>query len=270
MKCVNCGTENPEGAKFCIKCGTSLAEASAPSPAAPEVPAGTAAPQAPPPPQSQPPQAQEAAYAPPGASGPAAPSGGQTPAYGTPPLSYTPPTSGAPVPPGAGMPGPVPGTPMPPGYGAAAPKKHAKLYTGSLLAMLGGIIVVIATWLPWSGSFGINLTGWDLYKTADNFGQRFVQIVDSKPAFTALPMVIAGGLIVLLALLMILFRQKIIGVITLILALGALAMAVLTMITFKTYQIGGLSASLNLQYGIYIMGAFALVGLLGSAIALAD
>ncbi len=274
MKCVNCGSENPEGAKFCIRCGTSLAESVVTPPAAPEAPKGAMAPPAPAQQPPQPPQAlphvSEAAYAPPGATGPAAPAGGQTPAFGMPPLAYTPPPPSAGMPPGGGMPyGPAPGAPMAPGYAIPA-KKHTKMYTGSLLAMLGGIVIVVAGWLPWAGSFGINVTGWDMFNTANNLGQRFVQVVESKPAFTALPMVIAGGLIVLLALLMMLFRRKAVGVITLVLSLGALAMAVLTMITFKTYQVGGISASLSLQYGIFLLALLSLVGLLGSAIALTD
>ncbi len=265
MKCVNCGTENPEGAKFCIKCGTKLNEPDAAT-APPTPSSGVAKPPKPP----QAPHAPEAAYSPPGAAGAPTPSG-QTPAYGMPPLAYTPP------PPAAGMPvGPRPGAPMAsgapmaPGYPTAVAKKHTLLYLGSVLALLGGIIVVVSTWLPWAGSFGFNSTGWDGYSGAGNFGQRFVQVVDGKPAFTALPMVIAGGLIILMALLMLLVRKKGLGMITLILALGTVAMGVLTMITFKTFDTGFMSASVNLQYGLYLLGAFGLVAAAGSIVALTD
>ncbi len=271
MKCVNCGTENPDGAKFCIKCGASLA---APATAAQPPAAGTPAPPTPPAPPAPPaqtpaaPHAPEAAYAPPGPGGPAVAAGGQTPAFGTPPLAYTPPNAS--VPPTGAMGGPGPGAPMPPGYGMPVAKKHTKLYLGSLLALLGGIVAVITSWLPWAGSFGVNITGWDIFNGADNLGQRFLQIVDGKPTFTALPMIIAGGLIVLLALLMLLSRKKGWAAVTLILALGVLAMSVITMVSMKTLGSGGISFGLSLQYGIYLLGAFGVVGVLGSIIALAD
>ncbi len=278
MKCDNCGTENPDGAKFCIKCGASLAApaTTAPVAAPPAAPTGAAAPPAPPaaspPPPAPaqapaPPHAPEAAYAPRGAGGPAVASGGQTPAYGTPPLAYTPPSPG--MPPGGAVP-PAPGGPVPPAYGMPVAKKHTKLYIGSLLALLGGIVVVVSTWLPWAGSFGLNITGWDIFNGADNIGQRFIQVVDGKPTFTGLTLVIVGGLLILFALVMVLSRKKGLAVLTLVFALGAVALAVITMISLKTLGSGGFSFGLSLQYGSYLMGAFGVVGVAGSIVALAD
>ncbi len=159
---------------------------------------------------------------------------------------------------------------MPPAYGMPLAKKHTKLYIGSLLALLGGIVVVVSSWLPWAGSFGFNITGWDIFSGADNIGQRFIQIVDGKPTFTGLTFVIVGGLIVLFALIMALSRKKGLAVLALVFSLGAVALAVITMISLKTLGSGGLDLGLSLQYGSYLTGAFGLVALVGSIVVLAD
>jgi hypothetical protein len=46
--CISCGAENPEGAKFCAKCGTKQVTETAPEPVVKEKPAGLPMPSAPP------------------------------------------------------------------------------------------------------------------------------------------------------------------------------------------------------------------------------
>lgn len=64
MYCPNCGTKNPDDAKFCESCGTSLTAAPAAAPAAAAAAAAPVQPVAPPPPAPayQQPQYQQAQY----------------------------------------------------------------------------------------------------------------------------------------------------------------------------------------------------------------
>jgi hypothetical protein len=159
MVCPSCGALIDGRGKFCSICGAQLPEAAASAPVWSQLPAA-AAPAAPPPWQPSAPQ-------------PAAPAGqgyGSAPGYGAPPQYGGPVPYGAPPQYGGQQYGqPQYGTPPQPYYGApqyspgswgayAAPATgSAGSPLGALLAALGGLVAVVAAWLPVATMYGFSL-----------------------------------------------------------------------------------------------------------------
>jgi len=143
---------------------------------------------------------------------------------------------------------------------------------GGVSALVGGILMVVSVFLPWLGypSAGNTVTGWDTYALSSGSAQWFTQDAFStrgfSPGFTGLSVLIAGGVLVLLGLVMLFSLAG--GAFRLgpavLLVLGALALLV--------FIVGGSNlASLyatgdpNLvtpEYGLFLLSAGSLIGLI--------
>lgn len=231
--CPQCGQENKEGARFCIKCGTALEKPAA----------ATTPPPAPPPQAAQPPYQQPAQYA-----QPAPPPGTyQQQPYAAPPAA---PYQAAYAPPPA----------------QAVRSRGALFWVGTLVVLVSGILVLVSTWMSWgSGPAGfLSLSGWDWFDIGRAGGGGSGEVVnaffvysDGYPIFTGLCSLILGGLIALIGVLMLLFRSKGLGGIAILFAIFALGMSITNLTTVLR------SEGISVGIGMYIFLVFSLTGLVG-------
>jgi hypothetical protein len=236
--CPQCGQKNKEGAKFCIKCGASL-----------EAPAQTAAPPPAPPPQAaQPTYQQPAQYQqptpPPGAY--------QQQAYAAPPAA------------------PYPAAYAPaPAY--AAKTRSGLFWVGALIVLVSGIFVLVSTWMSWGSGPGgfLSLSGWDWFDIGKAGGGGSGEVVnaffvysDGYPIFTGLCSLILGGLIALIAVLMLLFRSKGLGGMAILFSIFALGMAITNLTTILRTE------GISVGVGIYIFLIFSFTGLVGGGMSM--
>jgi hypothetical protein len=138
-------------------------------------------------------------------------------------------------------------------------------WIGGGLTLVSGILVALSSFMSWmTGPFGIGkMSGWD-----------FVDIMDSKlfdygngyPLFSGLCSLIAGGLIVLLALIMLLSRSKGLGGLAIVFSVIALGMAVTNLTSIVR---GPEGVSLSLGIGMYLFVVFSFLGIVGSGMAMA-
>jgi hypothetical protein len=252
--CPQCGQENKDEARFCIKCGASLepqAQAAAPPPAAEPAPPPGAAP--PVPPQAAPTLAQPAAPAqpPPPAQPPMPPAQPAQPIYQQPPAQapYA-------APPGAGY-------AAAPAYGAPAKTRSAAFWIGACIIVIAGIMVLTCTFMPWiKGPLGYgSINGWD---TKDITSNAFFDYADGYPIFTGVTSLIVGGLIALVGVLVLLLRSKGLASLAIIFSIIALGFAITNLTSILRDPIG---AGLSVGVGIYIFIVFALAGIIGGGIA---
>lgn len=241
--CPQCGQENKEGAKFCIKCGASLGAPA--QPAAQPPPAAAAPPPAPPPQAAQPTYQQPAQYAqpvpPPGAYA-------QQP-YAAPPVA------------------PYPAAYAPaPAY--AAKTRGGLFWVGSFIVLISGVMVLVSSFMAWiSGPFGFgSISGWDLV-TNDlvKFSNGFFEYGDGYPLFSGLCPLILGGLIALIAILMLIFRSKGLGGIVILFSIFALGMAITNLTSILRDPSG---AGLGVGVGMYIFLIFSFTGLVGGGMSM--
>lgn len=266
--CPQCGQENKEESKFCVKCGASLGapaqvEAQPPPAAAPPppqppateaAPPQQAAPAAPPPPQQAAPQI----------TPPAQPPQAVPPTYQQ-PAQYAQPTP----PPGAYAQQPYatsPATPYPAAY--AQKTKSGLFWVGASITLLSGVMILASSFMAWIvGPFGIgSFSGWDL-ATNDmvKISNGFFDYADGYPMFSGLCPLILGILIAIIAVLMLLFRSKGLGGIVILFSIFALGIAItnLTSILRDPTDIG-----LTVGAGIYIFLIFGFAGLVGGGISM--
>lgn len=198
--CPNCSATLPSGAAFCTTCGTRLAPAEAPAPEAPAADATRvdnpglhdatqvfAPPPAPPAAPAAAWQPAEAATPPPlPGPPPAQPGWGAPPASPPPPpaapAAWPPAASTAPPPTTWGAPGAAPASPAtwnqaPAGaWGAPAPAPAAAAGgggspLGGLVALVGGLLVLVGLFTAWLGNNVTDdtLSGWELLDGDNGF-----------------------------------------------------------------------------------------------------
>lgn len=192
MRCLNCSADIPEGSQVCVRCGV---PASAPATAGP-APAGPA-------PAGGP---QPAGPAPAGLA-PAPPSG-PVPGIAPPwqPPAWPPPAHQGYPPPGLPYPQwtPLPGSPygpaaagyVPPGPAAGAAARDWQKVTAGILAILGGVLVVAASAIPFvTFGFGSSHQSASIFNPGPQApASAFWFVVE--PAGIAL-LAIAGGILLL-------------------------------------------------------------------------
>jgi hypothetical protein len=257
--CPQCGQENKEGAKFCLRCGSPLGASQ--QQAAPPAQAGAAPSEAaPPPPQAAPPITPPSQVAP---TIPPSPAPGGYPSP-TPPGAYTRSTPPAP--------GAAAYSPAQPAYGAVARTRRPIFWLGSSLVLIAGAVVLISTWLSWGGGSGgiISLTGWDWFDLGRTLPaapgevtNAFFIYSEGYPLFTGLCSLIAGALIALIGIIMLLTRSKGLGVLAIIFSLLALGMAVTNLTTILRGD------NISMGVGMYLFLIFSLAGLVGGVSATA-
>lgn len=207
--CPQCGQENKEGARFCIKCGAGL-----------EAPAPTAAPPPTPPPQAaQPTYQQPAQYTQPTP----APGAYQQQAYGAPPAA------------------PYPAAYAPaPTY--AAGSKSNLFWVGALIMLVSGILILVSAFMPWF----LGATGWDGVTYSSGFAKLF-DYGDGYPIFTGLSPLILGALIALVAALVLAFRNKGLAAVGIILSILALGVAITNLTTIvRLFDFGNMQVGMYL------------------------
>lgn len=250
--CPQCGQENSDDARFCVKCGASLQAQAAATPVSQAAP--TVAQPAAPPPQPVPPPA---------------PPGPQQ-LYQQPyqqPQAYS-----QPVPPTAQA-----GTPYAAAPGAyAQPSSRARtrgglFWVGTLIILVAGALVLASTWMAWgTGPRGVmKLSGWDWFDIGKEGGAGEGQVVnaffiysDGRPLFTGLCSLILGGLIALIALLMLIFQSRGLGGVAILFSIFALGMAVTNLTTILRGD------GISVGVGTIIFIAFSFLGLVGGGMAM--
>lgn len=86
---------------------------------------------------------------------------------------------------------------------ASVPTKTRKI--GGIVALAGAGITAAMVWAPWIGSGGETITGWDIHENATSSQKWYIGDFadpDFSPFFPALPILVAAGVIGLLALLL--------------------------------------------------------------------
>jgi hypothetical protein len=143
---------------------------------------------------------------------------------------------------------------------------------GGVSALIGGAAVIVSVFLPWLGyPSGDTVTGWDTYAFASGTARWFTRhafsAIGFSPGFSGVSVLIAGGVLVLLALAMLFslaggaFR------------LGVAAAVVLGVLALLAFIVGGANlASLYATgdpdlvtpgYGLFVLSAGAVIGLVG-------
>jgi hypothetical protein len=126
-------------------------------------------------------------------------------------------------------------------------------------------MVLLSSFLAWfTGPFGFgSFKGWDFVNLIDN---KFFDYGNGYPMFTGLCSLIAGGVIVLIALLMLISRSKGLGVLAIIFSILALGMAVTNLTSIVR---GPEGMSLSIGVGMYIFLGFSFLGIVGGGTAMA-
>ncbi|MDD5666421.1 MAG: zinc ribbon domain-containing protein [Actinomycetota bacterium] len=232
--CPQCGSENKEEAKFCIKCGASLG---APAQAAAPLPADA-------PPPAPPPQAPQAAYQQPQYQQPP-----QYPQQAAPPAAYQQQQYAAP-----------PAAPYPAAYATApaARTRSSLFWVGALIVLVSGILVLVSTFMPWF----LDATGWDGVTYGEGLAKLF-DYGDGYPLFTGLCSLIIGVLIVMMGVLILVTRSKGLGGLAILFSIFALGMA----ITNLTTIVRAINFS-EMQVGMYIFLIFSFLGLVGGGLSM--
>lgn len=252
--CPQCGQENREDARFCVRCGTALqaaqwgAEAVPPSTGMPS-PAGAEPP--PPPP------------------GRAVPSGAPVPTY-APGRPAAPTLPGTPtLPPGA-APTPTRGVAYPAQAPSGVRKRKAVFWLGACVLVLSGLLVLVSSFLPWiSGPFHFgSMSGMDLV-TNERFrmDNLFFDYGDGYPFFSGLVTLILGGLLTFLAFVLLASRRKWAAGLALPFCVISLGIAVTNLSSILRGP-GGMGM-ISAGSGIYVLIVFSLLGLMGAVISLA-
>ncbi len=246
--CPQCGNDNKAGARFCVKCGASLeAQAQAPpqAPAAAPVPPPTAAaPPVPPPQAAHPTYQQPAQY-----QQPPPPGAYQQPYTAPPAAPYTPAYAPAPA--------------------YAARTRGGLFWVGALIVLVSGILVLVSTWMSWGSGGMMSISGWDWFDIGKAGGGGSGDVVNAffiysngYPVFTGLSSLILGGLIALVAVLMLLFRSRGMGGMAILFSIFALGIAITNLTTIL--RTDGVSVGV----GMYIFLIFSFLGLVGGGLSM--
>ncbi len=166
-----------------------------------------------------------------------------------------------------------PAAPYPAAY-APAPAYAAKtrsgiFWVGAVIVLVAGIMILVSTWMAWGSGPGgyLSLSGWDWFDIGKAGGGGSGEVVnaffiysDGYPIFTGLCSLILGGLIALIAVLMLLFRSRGLGGIAILFSIFALGMAITNLTTILRTE--GISVGI----GLYIFLIFSFLGLIGGGL----
>jgi len=147
---------------------------------------------------------------------------------------------------------------------------------GGFAALVGGAAMVVSVFLPWFTAGTEAVTGWDsvntkvtqIRSTGDFFKSPAFADSGFSPFFTGLSILIAGGLLVLLALAMLAslkggaFRLPAVGQFILGLLVALIAAVGVTNLV-SLYVTGPGTEIIKPEYGLFVLTAGALVGLMG-------
>jgi hypothetical protein len=298
VPCVSCGADIPATAKVCGYCGVRQPVPASPEPAPRPVEPGEG--EAPPQAAIPPEPASDAAVAPETVPGRAVPATEQGPATAEPVPTDQAGTAGIPkaeLPPlgsGTAAPPVMEATPdmVPRAMDAAAEKELAEpvewspaasvgIASGGLsrrrlggwAAMVGGVLMIVSAFLPWlrSPRSGAIWTGWGYVDRLLGIEKLFLWGFYStgfNPFFTGLAVVIAGGLLVLVGLAMLRSRRARAFASRAAGRAGLVTIALLTLIVGFSSLISCHARGVRPLYGLYLLAAATLVGVLGVAAAL--
>ncbi len=136
------------------------------------------------------------------------------------------------------------------------------MIVGVVIILICGAVLLGSTFLPWISNrtrgITVSLTGWQTKDFVDN---KFFDIDEGKPLFTGMCSLIAGGLLVLMALLILLTRSKVFGVLAMIFSLLALGMSGANLYSF-------ISLNFSMGVGIYLFIASSIIGVVGSIVSI--
>jgi len=141
----------------------------------------------------------------------------------------------------------------------AAKTRSGLFWTGALIVLVAGIMILVSTWMAWiSTPFGSG-TGWQLTEGVEG-AEWFFAYNDGYPIFTGLCSLLLGGLIALIAVLMLIFRSKGLGGVAILFSIFALGMAITNLTTILRTE--GISVGI----GLYIFLIFSFLGLIGGGL----
>ncbi|MBC7253781.1 MAG: zinc ribbon domain-containing protein [Actinobacteria bacterium] len=244
--CPQCGNENRDEARFCVRCGNRL-----PEPQAEEPPA---------PPESLP--EQPTPYAPPAPGLPHA---------GVPPAASPPHPHPAPVPPRYTYGAPArPATAGVPYRADTGKKRKAAFWVGAAVLLLAGLLVLLSSFMPWiKGPFGFgSVSGMDFVTREETrMDNLFFDYGDGYPLFSGLTSLILGLLVAFLAVVMLASRSKWPAGLALLFCVISLGMAGTNLSSILRGPEG--ADLISAGSGIYVFIVFSLLGLAGSITSLA-
>ncbi len=158
-----------------------------------------------------------------------------------------------------------------PAYVTVRKERGGMFWVGSLIILVAGILVLVSTWMSWvSGPGGFHsLSGWDWFDLGKSGGGASGEVVnaffiysDGYPMFTGLCSLILGGLIALIAVLMLLFRSKGLGGIAILFLIFALGMAITNLTTILRTE------GISVGVGMYSFLIFSFLGLVGGGMSM--
>lgn len=157
----------------------------------------------------------------------------------------------------------------------AMPTWTAQTLLGMAISLVGGGLVIVASFLPWLRHPNVTLTGWDLVDpTRRDGGNPFLimnAFADFDPMVTGLTTVILGGLMALLAVVTLVSRKQpppsrayvpdeVILVMVPIMGCAMLA-AIFNVVS--AFSPNASSAGVEIEYGLFVLCAGVIVWLVG-------
>ena len=146
---------------------------------------------------------------------------------------------------------------------------------GGFAALIGGVAMIVSVFLPWFKAGGPSYSGWDaVVEDVTNIsgtGDFFVNpaFADSgfSPFFTGLAVLIVGILLALIGLVMLVTLRggafHLAGIVQILLGVLALGIAVVGVTNLASLYATGDSDIFKPEYGLFVLTAGAVVGLLG-------
>jgi hypothetical protein len=147
---------------------------------------------------------------------------------------------------------------------------------GGFAALVGGAAMIVSVFLPWFKAGGPSYSGWDavvedvtnIGGTGDFFVNPAFASSGFSPFFTGLSVLIAGVLLVLIGLAMLASLRggafHLPGIVQVLLGVLALGIAFVGVANLASLYATGDTDIFKPEYGIFILTAGAVVGLLGA------
>ncbi len=146
---------------------------------------------------------------------------------------------------------------------------------GGFAALIGGAAMVVSVFLPWFKSGEPSYSGWDavvddamnVSGVGNYYESPFFAESGFSPFFTGLAVLIAGILLVLIGLVMLASLRggafHLAGIVQFLLGLLALGIALIGVVNLPSLYATGDADIFKPEYGLFILTAGAVVGLLG-------
>ena len=142
---------------------------------------------------------------------------------------------------------------------------------GGFAAVVGGALMVVSVFLPWIKGGALAGTGWDTFNAGSGVEKLFVTHAFGtgfSPLFTGLSVLIAGGVLALICWAML---GSLVGGAFRLPAGGGIIVGIIALLAFvggatnlaSLYATGD-SAVVTPEFGLFLLAAGALVGLLGA------